>query len=168
MSPRSAAQSALQVAGAVMLLLSLSFGLFLGVRYSNSAASDWAVRKVPADERTSMRQAGSSLVLPDSLGDIAVPAPGNADPHLPIAQSKFSLAYARLDRALRAHPSETPDRLLKAANERSKARKSREASHPCPITWNGGEPSLLLQNRNGGLALPDALNGCAAAIEALP
>ena len=159
----AALQSSYRVTGMAVLFLCVGFGIWLSIRYSNSIASDWALRNPSVAPEVAARKSQPGLVLPDSLGDLAMPAPGNSDPHRPIAKSNFSLAYARLEHALQAHGSEPgselANRLLAAANTK----------HACPITWSGGGPSLLLGNKEGsGLALPDALNRCASAIEQLP
>ena len=159
----AALQSSYRLTGMAVLFLCVGFGIWLSIRYSNSIASDWALRNSPVTAEAAARKTRPGLVLPDSLGNLAMPAPGNADPHRPVAKSNFSLAYARLERVLRAHGSEPgsepANRLLAAVN----------VKNACPIAWRGGEPSLLLGNKDGsGLALPDALNRCASAIEAVP
>jgi hypothetical protein len=155
----------LRFLGVSVLALSLAYVLFLAVRYSNSTNSEWASSgsSVAALAKNRQKKASAEL-LPNSLGEIAEPAPGNAAPAGRIAQSRFSLAFNRLDRTFHSHGNSQPEHLLAMANANSKG-----AQKPCPITWNNGEPAMQLSSGfDGNLSLAGTLDRCAAAVEALP
>lgn len=148
-------QTVFKVLGVQAFLVTVGLGIWFAGHYS-SPGSAWDQKSHPAPAAKSSAAPRRDF-LPIALGNFAVPAPGNADPHGAIAQSDFSRAFDRLDKALRAHGSEKPDQVLASANAKAGA---------CPILWNNGEPSLALGESNShSLNLPAALNNCADAVE---